>query len=339
MPLVSVIMPTFNKARYLALTLAGFTKQTMKDFEVVIVDDGCSDNTRSIAESYSDRLDIVYITQQNMGRSVARNAALEHAEGEIIVFNDDDRIPVPGFLQAHVEALRADPRAVSIGLKNEIVSVFSPLLSKNAESEFLLFLQRNPGLLEAAVEAPEVQVLTEADVLGDFRAHARRCFFRVGYDQYTDVILEYGPGLEGFRAKWSLVTTGNLAHRRTEDVRFDLGYTGWGLEDTDYGYQLQQQGWNLICTEQALNFHQMHPRSASTLNEFLRNMDYFQTKHGAAGPFSEQTLEVGLYSRVHQKELTLIQMNQILMAIEHLPDGVLRRDYMRLVEAHAAVTV
>lgn len=105
MPKFSVIMPTFNRAEYLELTLEGYARQTLDDFELVIVNDGGDDHTDDVIRAYSSRLAITYIRQENMGRSAARNIALARAKGEIWVFNDDDRIPTPGFLEAHCARL------------------------------------------------------------------------------------------------------------------------------------------------------------------------------------------------------------------------------------------
>ena len=128
MSLVSVIMPTFNKAQYLELTLTGFTLQTYTDFEIILVDDGSTDHTRQVAESFSANMNVKYIYQDNAGRSNARNRALDKANGEILVFNDDDRIPVPEFLQAHVDRLGTGEKLLSVGNKSEIITFISEKL-------------------------------------------------------------------------------------------------------------------------------------------------------------------------------------------------------------------
>ena len=125
-PFVSVIMPTYNKAEYLRLTLTGFQMQTYTSFEIVVVDDGSTDHTREVIESFAEVLNIRAVHQKNSGRSASRNAALATAKGEIWVFNDDDRIPDQDFLQAHVACLQENPNAISIGYKKEIIIFLIP---------------------------------------------------------------------------------------------------------------------------------------------------------------------------------------------------------------------
>ena len=126
MPKFSVSMPTLNRADYLELTLEGYTLQTLDDFELVIVNDGGEDHTDDVVRSHSSRVLIPYIRQENMGRAAARNTALSNAGGEIWVFNDDDRIPMPGFLKAHGARLPKGTRLISVGRKMEVLSIYHP---------------------------------------------------------------------------------------------------------------------------------------------------------------------------------------------------------------------
>ena len=143
MPDISVIIPTYNRAPYLALTLAGFAQQTIKDWELVLLDDGSTDETRAVAESFSTQLNIVYIRQDNAGRSAARNHALQVATGDIILFSDDDRIPCPEFVAAHLATLGDDKTRISVGQKKEI----SPTTTTNSSSRNNELLARgNPEL-------------------------------------------------------------------------------------------------------------------------------------------------------------------------------------------------
>ena len=89
-PLVSVIIPTFNCGRYVELAVESVLHQTRRPFEIIVVDDGSTDDTGFKLKKYEDRVQVV--TQVNQGSSKARNVGLELARGEYVAFLDaDDR--------------------------------------------------------------------------------------------------------------------------------------------------------------------------------------------------------------------------------------------------------
>lgn len=105
-PKMSVIIPTYNKAFYLDLTLKGFEFQTFQSFEIIIIDDGSNDTTKQIVAKYSKVMDIQYLYQKNKGRAKAKNLGIQHIRGEIVVFNDDDRIPKSTYLEMHYKGCK-----------------------------------------------------------------------------------------------------------------------------------------------------------------------------------------------------------------------------------------
>ena len=109
MPTVSVIIPAYNAARYLAETLASALGQTLADTEVIVVDDGSKDNTAQVAQSFPA---VRYVHQQNAGVSAARNTGAAHARGEFLAFLDSDDLWHPDKLRQQVEALRQHPSSV-----------------------------------------------------------------------------------------------------------------------------------------------------------------------------------------------------------------------------------
>ena len=97
MPLFSVIIPTFNRASYLKMTLESVWRQTFKDFEVIVVDGGSTDDTAAYLSTLHDRLTV--ITQQNSGPGKSRNKGAEHADGEYLAFLDSDDLWFPWTLE------------------------------------------------------------------------------------------------------------------------------------------------------------------------------------------------------------------------------------------------
>ncbi|WP_171051758.1 glycosyltransferase family 2 protein [Alteribacter natronophilus] len=87
-PLVSVIVPCFNSERWIHETLGSIFDQSYPNIEVIVVDDGSTDNTKSIVENYTNK--VMYYYQKNKGPSAARNLGLKKANGEYIAFLDSD---------------------------------------------------------------------------------------------------------------------------------------------------------------------------------------------------------------------------------------------------------
>jgi len=101
-PKVSVLIPTKNRSASLAQCLDSLTKQSFKDFEVVIVDGGSTDETRYVVDTFSQKLRIVFVVQ-NGGLARAQNKGWQISNGEILVRTDDDIIANPQWLDAIVE--------------------------------------------------------------------------------------------------------------------------------------------------------------------------------------------------------------------------------------------
>lgn len=110
-PRVSVITPTYNRADFLAEAIDSMLAQTYADFEMIIVDDGSTDGTRDLVESYSHDPRIRYFYQENQGQSIARNLGIKESTGEFIGFLDSDNAWLPIRLERSLEAFRQDPSA------------------------------------------------------------------------------------------------------------------------------------------------------------------------------------------------------------------------------------
>jgi glycosyltransferase involved in cell wall biosynthesis len=104
-PTVSVIIPTFNCGRFIEEALASVFAQTYHHVEVIVVDDGSTDDTCQRVESFASR--ITYIYQPNEGSALARNAGIKHSRGEYLAFLDADDVWLPRKLERQVEVLTA----------------------------------------------------------------------------------------------------------------------------------------------------------------------------------------------------------------------------------------
>src|SRR5271156_960674 len=103
-PKVSVIIPTYNRADKVGKTIESALAQTFTDLEVIVIDDGSSDDTgRVLSEVFGDR--IRYFAQTNQGASIARNNGIEAARGEWIAFLDSDDLWEKDKLELQLQAL------------------------------------------------------------------------------------------------------------------------------------------------------------------------------------------------------------------------------------------
>jgi len=106
-PVVSIIVPAFNRLEYLRRTLASVFQQTFRDWELLIADDGSDIDTRAYLQTLEDPPRVRVLWLPHSGRpSVARNAALRAAQGEYVAFLDSDDLWTPTKLQIQVDSLR-----------------------------------------------------------------------------------------------------------------------------------------------------------------------------------------------------------------------------------------
>ena len=106
--LVSIIIPTHNRAYLLPETLASFENQDYDDIEIIIVDDRSTDNTKEIVEALSKTSShtIHYINSDGVGANHARNIGMLNSKGEYIQFFDSDDIAAPNFISCRIDTLR-----------------------------------------------------------------------------------------------------------------------------------------------------------------------------------------------------------------------------------------
>jgi glycosyltransferase involved in cell wall biosynthesis len=107
-PLVSVIIPTYNSGGFVGATLESALRQTLADFEIIVVDDGSSDDTVARVRSFPDRRLRVF-EQAHRGAPAALNAAVQAARGRYIAFLDHDDLWLPAKLERHIAFFESNP--------------------------------------------------------------------------------------------------------------------------------------------------------------------------------------------------------------------------------------
>jgi len=111
--MISIIIPVYNQAKHLANCLNSLKKQTYNNYEIIIVNDGSKDNIIKVIEKFKEifGLELIYLEQDNLGASAARNRGAKSARGEYIIFCDADVIMKPIMLELMLKTLKDNPNA------------------------------------------------------------------------------------------------------------------------------------------------------------------------------------------------------------------------------------
>ena len=109
-PFVSVIIPTYNRARVIKEAIDSVLNQEYENYELIVVDDGSTDNTGEILKAYGS--DICVLRQENKGVSAARNRGVAKAKGGFIAFLDSDDLWLPEKLTTQINFLKSNPEAL-----------------------------------------------------------------------------------------------------------------------------------------------------------------------------------------------------------------------------------
>lgn len=130
-PKVSIIMPTYNRGVFIGETIESVISQTFQDWELIIVDDGSTDNTDEVVGRYLSDERIVYLHSSHVGRSRARNQALALTRGEYISYLDSDDLFLPKKLEKQLKWFSEHP---------ETDMVYTSALVINDDGDFLDFM-------------------------------------------------------------------------------------------------------------------------------------------------------------------------------------------------------
>lgn len=165
-PLVTVIIPVYNYANYIAATLDSVFAQTYRPMEVIVVDDGSTDNSAEIVRGYPE---VQYFYQSNQGVSVARNVAIAAAKGEFIAFLDADDLWKPEKLNVQIAYMLENP---DIGITGTKAINFL-----ESDTQLPPWLRDNPHWEEEKVIIPSTMVVHKSvfSQIGDFSPHYRAC--------------------------------------------------------------------------------------------------------------------------------------------------------------------
>ncbi|GAA3126516.1 SgcJ/EcaC family oxidoreductase [Streptosporangium carneum] len=257
-PRISVVIPTYNRGEQLRRALEQLTLQRLPgdEFEVVVSDDGSSDTTRQVAESFADRLRIVYHFQEDRGfrAAGARNAGARLASAPILAFLDSGVLAGPDCLAHHLAAHATGERVAVVGHTH----------GYNPENPM-------PGLAEVIDRLPPEEVYA--------RFHDRPAFL----DLRVALLAEHDGDLNRRAVPWQFFWTGNCSIRADDFWAvggFDEDFHGWGGEDLELGFRIVRHGLPFRVVPGAWVVNMPHDRDlAANWAHFTRNMGLFLDRH------------------------------------------------------------
>ena len=110
-PFFSIIIPTFNREKFIIKAIESVVSQTFDNWELLIIDDGSTDNTNEVIQSFNDKR-IIYKYQENQERSIARNNGIKYAKGEWICFLDSDDEFLPNHLNVFFKIINCNSKKI-----------------------------------------------------------------------------------------------------------------------------------------------------------------------------------------------------------------------------------
>jgi glycosyltransferase involved in cell wall biosynthesis len=140
LPTVSVIIPTFNRAAFICEAIESVLSQSYSAVELIVIDDGSTDNTAALLKPYIERCQIIYRYQENQRQSVARNHGLSIASGDYCCFLDSDNRWLPGKLKIQVDYLASHSEVDIVYGDNQLIDESGVVTSKQN-------MRRHSGLI------------------------------------------------------------------------------------------------------------------------------------------------------------------------------------------------
>jgi glycosyltransferase involved in cell wall biosynthesis len=244
-PEMSVIIPTYNRAPLLRQTLASLAGQrAAPPFEVIVADDGSTDDSERVAAGFRDRLTIGYDYQEDRGYRVAqaRNMGAAMARAPILMFLDSGTLAGPDLISGHLRRHREHRRTAGSPARGPAVIGYT--------YGYQLF-ETTAGLAEALARMSAQQVYEQFRTQPSFRDSRHEELAKAGFDLST------------LRLPWLFFWSMNASVHADDYAAvggFDERFREWGGEDVELGYRLHRRGVPLLADTRAWAVETPHER-------------------------------------------------------------------------------
>jgi glycosyltransferase involved in cell wall biosynthesis len=257
---LSVIIITFNRRDKVEQCLNCLERQTISDFEVVIVIDGSTDDTQSVLKRYMPQnFSLSIFNKQNEGRSLSRNYGASKAKGNFLLFFDDDMQPYPECLSKHLNLIEKNDTVISVGTQEEDLSMI--------RNDFDRFRFEIAKKWDDSVEHPlpdSFPYLTGANV-----ALRKRIFSELGgFDRRAEVVEDFDLGMRAVSKNFKVVYNSE-ARARHDNVIDCETYVRKQIEYHRSFENLTKLGRGFI------NPSEYHPRGIKRLMYYFVSRQFF----------------------------------------------------------------
>jgi len=256
---ITVVVPTYNCCDLLSLTLESLCDQEISTglYEVVVVDDGSTDNTKNVARSFQSRLSMTYHFQEDSGfrAAAARNVGIRHASFGVTLFIDAGILVSSKVLAMHLSAHRDCRSLALLGLSYGVTEY------QASHPELIRTLARGP--VDATIER--------------MKGHPQLKDCRAGYME------RIGFDLSSIADPWLIFWSGHVSVS-TQLLRsvggFDEWFVTWGGEDVELGLRLHQAGCVFRMLPGIKSIHYPHEKDPESKRASSReNVKYIYEKH------------------------------------------------------------
>jgi glycosyltransferase involved in cell wall biosynthesis len=248
---VSVIIIVYNQYNSLLKVMRGFSEQTMKmeDFEIIIVDDGSTDETANLnlfAGKYDKLQKVKIYHTPNNGRAHARNVGISKAKGKFVIFCDGDRVPSPNYIEEHYK-MHCEGNDIVVGASYD-------------------YFGKNELMDASTIDWNEIHKKSR---LPSYYRNITKLYDNNGKTSSELAYLSLLIGNSSIN-KCNLIQVGG----------FDERFREWGFEHFDLGLRLYRAGCNFSVNHNAKSYHIPHPRETNFYQRMItKNIDFFSSIH------------------------------------------------------------
>lgn len=261
--MISVCLAVYNRKANLRRVLAALDKQDFRDFEVIVADDGSTDNPVEVCQEFSNRLNISYCWQKHDGYRLTfvRNMGAKMAKGEALLFLDSDVMLNPAALSHYNNHHTMNPEAIISGRYDWMKPMdFSVEDVYNPENWEKIIKEEMPSLSMGELKGiigPDPRAKTYPD----------GPYFNDKIRDHFCMDLFGGNLLIPAKVYWAVGGQ-------------DENMVGHGGEDCELGMRLQEAGYKAIFTEKTIGYHIYHDRNQQrNTEEVIKNIAYLEAKH------------------------------------------------------------
>ena len=295
-PLISIIIPVYNGERYIQSCIESLLAQRYSNKEIIVVDDGSTDNTAEVVKSIEGNIN--YVLQDNAGSAVARNTGIDAAQGEFIAFNDGDDLWAPNRLHQQVKFLQENPEyGVATGMFTHVNEKFqlSDTTPVDDAETVQVISERSGWVYHTLFETSWYHIiaaLVRRDVIDKVRFnpsyrrgqdydfwlqlahHSQIAQLSANYAYYrkNEESISHKPHLRNYRAEIidnALATMGNASQsgeKVTQEELDKVFYKVW----FEYGYELLLAGWYRLAIKAFMKARKIYPNQLDCYKQILR---------------------------------------------------------------------